>query len=121
MTLPQNDLPRAKAPDQVLGDSKSILRHALECQHRPIRWRITAVRPACAALVPLYEREVLLPGAEEAIGVGAQRVARSAVEKENHRVRTALAPDGDPLLDTPHAYELLLVNRLSGRNTSCRR
>jgi hypothetical protein len=54
-------------------------------------WRPTSIGAAGAALIPLDDRELLLPGSEELIGKWTQRVARPAVEHEHDRIPTTVA------------------------------
>ena len=54
---------------------------------------------AGAALIPLDDGEVLQPRPEPGVTPRIGRVARSAVQKEQHRIVSVLAADRDPLLD----------------------
>src|SRR5829696_5000077 len=65
------------------------------------------------AVVPLDDREVLLPGPQ---GQGEDRVgpAGPAVQDQQHRVVAVLASDLDPLVDPTNLDEPLLDNPVGG-------
>jgi hypothetical protein len=64
---------------EKLGDLDAILRHALDSHGRLDGWARLAVGPASAALVPLDEREILLPACEQGIRERAQGVTWSTM------------------------------------------
>jgi hypothetical protein len=76
---------------------------------------------AAAALIPLDDRELLLPGSEELIGKWTQRVARPAVEHEHDRIPTTVVADGDPLGDAADGDEAPLFDPLCGCRTASAR
>src|SRR5262249_42721415 len=73
---------------------------------------IPAVGFSSATLIPLDEREVLRPWEKPVPGNRTQRIARPAMQDEQHRVVAALALNAYPLLDPTHPGEQSFIDPL---------
>ena len=95
---------------QILGNLDPVHRHAIDGQ-RGLDGRTTAPEGlAGATLVPLNQCEILLPSGVHGVGVGAHRVAGSAVNEQHDRITAIGAVDGDPLFDATDAHETLFAD-----------
>jgi hypothetical protein len=95
----EDDLVLPQELAQRLCELDSVLGHAIDRDRLRHRSRILPQRPCGTALVPLNDREVLVPRPEHRVGPGIRGVARPTVKKKDDRVLAVLAPDRDPLLD----------------------
>ena len=114
-TAPQDDLPLAEAVREVGGQFGAVVAQLPDRQRRIGSGRAAAVGHAGSSLVPLRQREVPGPCAIHRIGVGAQRIARTPMEKQDDRIGAAVALHGYPLLDAADRHESLLVDLLLRR------
>jgi hypothetical protein len=110
----EDELVRAQLAPQQFGQLDAVLRHARDGDRPGRRAAVLAERPAGAALVPLHDGEVFRPSAEAGISPRVDRIARSAVQEQQHRIVPVVAADGDPLLDAADLDEPGLVNAVRG-------
>ncbi len=97
----------AQARGHQLRQGDAVVGEALERQPTGALRALLAERLSRAGLVPLHEREVPLPAAQE----GAEdrvRGPRAAVDEEQDRVSGVLAADADPLLEAAEVHEARL-------------
>src|ERR1700757_5047336 len=97
---------------QTLSDFDTVLRHALYRDGRRDRWSVPLQCSACAALIPLHDREMSLPSSEQGQGPGIGYVSGAAMQEEQDRVVAILAANGNPLFDPADAYETRLIHAL---------
>src|ERR1700733_7276287 len=94
---------------QVVRPLDPVLDHPIQRHRRSDRRAIAAKGLPCSSLVPLDDREVLLPWGEHRECPRVGDIAWTAVEEEQHWVGAILPADCDPLLDAADLDEGFLV------------
>src|SRR5579871_61669 len=107
----QNDLRLFETRAQILRHLNTVLDQAIEIQRR--RRSVARQRSARAALVPLRDDVIVLPGVKVWIRPGAGRVTRAAMQEEQYRTRSVLALNADPLINAANGYEAALIDGIA--------
>ena len=95
----QNDFFLAQALGHIFGNGQAVADHQVDGQHAICGAGVAAKGLARTALVPLHQREILGPGTVDCLRMGRVGVARTAVQKQDHRVGRVTAMNGDPMFD----------------------
>src|SRR5438270_7736644 len=98
----------AERAAKVIGQLDSVLCDSVECDLRRLL-AIATVGVAGTTLVPLNDGELLLPGPIH-FSLRPLRLARSAVNHQQHRIAAILALDADPLIDAADRNQRRLVD-----------
>ena len=112
----EHDLVLAQRFDQQRRELDAVLHQAIDGDRLRRRAAVLAERPGGAALIPLHDGEVLQPQPESRVPPRVGGVARTAVQKQQHRVVAILAANRDPLLDAAHLDVLRLVDPVGRRD-----